>query len=122
MTLLQITSIISAHGRKATKISVVASLSTIAARLAEDSKYPPRKQLEYWSAILSACITIGVSGEGITALVAEYETLFPRSLLDLLGNIPYIVEGFRLLKLESPDKIKRPMAALCIVVIASMGG
>jgi len=102
--------------------TVLQTLSALAAKLSEDKEFPPRKIIEYWSLILSACVNTGVSVNDITVLVQDYETLFPEQLFELFGNIPFVIEGFRVLKLGDPEKIKGPLAALSVVSILKLRG
>ena len=102
--------------------TVLQTLSALAAKLAEDTNYPSRKITEYWSLILSACAETGVIASDIHVLVQDYESFFPERLLELFGNIPFVIEGFRVLKLGNPEKVKRPMAALAVMAIAKLNG
>jgi len=125
MTEETITKIFDRFGKKSIGTrTVLQVLSILAHKLAEVEEFPARKIAEHWAFVLTACREAGVKAEDITALVQQYEVLFPDNLLNLYGTSPFLMHAFQVLKKfgKHPQETQQELCALCIVAISKLTG
>lgn len=108
-------------GSSTTIKSVLTSLAQRLSNSETKKSLSPRHIQACWSFILHACAEENVTPSGVETTVNIYEKMYPSTILDLYGIIPYVLESWKIVhNVKDAVMMREHLAAISIVALDKM--